>query len=365
MTDRIGVSHGSPATSFWLEADVVETDIANNRWMVHFYLRAANGPGGTTGSSYFGVGAQVGYANGAEVCRHEANPFLPSGVPNGGLRWRDGFAVWIGANAEGYVDRTSLTMPLSMVTQYGNVNWTGTGSMQMPRIPKPPPAPAVRPLDQVGATSMRLRWSSAGNNGSSIDGWQYRIAQNAAMTGATTAAAASNGINVIGSLVSGRQYWVQVRGRNAAGWGAWSSAVTARTLQAPASPALTSAAPGEVRVTWVSPPGNLVSNVNGWDLQYADNPALDNVTGLVLSASASPYTVKGLPPGSNVYVRVRARYADALGPWGAIGWTTLLSGVYASDGEDLDPGGMYASNGARLAVAQVLFSDGDALLPAL
>lgn len=227
-----------------------------------------------------------------------------------------------------------------------------------------PPAPYPYPPNQITDTSVRFQFAGQGDGGSGIWGW---IAQCATDPGFTQnmREAPSGGTSTFGDLTPGVTYYFRARGDNAVGRGHWSNVVSARTLQQPAAPTGESTAPGRLRVSWVAPPGNLVSNVSGWDLEHADNDAMTDAKLLQLSASASPYTIDGLPPGQQVRARVRARYTDALGPWSPIATVALLSGVYASDGEDLNPGGMHASNGARLAVAQVLFSDGTELRPAL
>jgi len=122
MTDRISAFHGSPATTFYVEGDVISQSTAGNYSVVRCYLRAMNGPGGSTGSFQGGYGTQAGHIDGiTNFATHSGNPFLPSGVPNEAWRWRDGpYDVPVYHNSDG----THAPIRFAQVLNYGGVNQT-------------------------------------------------------------------------------------------------------------------------------------------------------------------------------------------------------------------------------------------------
>lgn len=244
---RISSFQSSPATSFWLEADHVQTDVVNGRWLIHLYLRAANGPGGSSGSGYFGPGDMVGYIDGNEFGRHAGNPFLPSGYGDNQTRWYEGpWAVWING-------RSARNVPLALTLAYGNVFQHLTGFIPLPTIANVPPAPNNLRADQVTPTSMRVRFSSTGTGGSAITGWQVQRATNSAFTtGVVTVA--SDGTTTLTGLTPASRYYFRARGRNAVGWGAWSSIGSGVTA---------SGAYASINGVWVPVPINY-SNGSSW-----------------------------------------------------------------------------------------------------
>jgi hypothetical protein len=131
VTDRIFISHSGPSTSFWLEGDLLSQDInANGSW-VRCYLRAANGPSGSTGSVDNNSGWQAGSIDGiGEFGRHSGKPFLPSGYGANAQRWRDGpWDVWVPHNPDG----SHPGMTFRMQLYYGD---NQTASMGLPTIPR-------------------------------------------------------------------------------------------------------------------------------------------------------------------------------------------------------------------------------------
>ena len=110
-TERIRwSSSGSPYVTFYLDADVVETQPAPagagyGRWRIRMYLRMTKG----SSSNYGGAGTQYGLVNGAVLAAHSANPFLPSGITS----WNQGpYDYWVNANSSGYWSGSSTTYPL-------------------------------------------------------------------------------------------------------------------------------------------------------------------------------------------------------------------------------------------------------------
>ncbi|NLP82581.1 fibronectin type III domain-containing protein [Microbacterium sp. CFH 90308] len=226
-TVRIGgIVKSSPSTQFWLEADWVAQEVGNNRSLMRVWLRAANGPAGSTGSSFGGYGIQEAYADGhGRVGWHEGNPFLPGGYGQNAQRWHDHVADrWYGHDANGFGPSVGLSMHLA----YGTIDeWHG-GSIGAPgRIPKPPGAPVPIGLDQIGPTSMRYMFSGTTDGGSPIREW--RIGYGTSPAGPQFYVG-SSGTSVVGGLTPATEWFFWSQGRNDYGWGPLSARLSARTL---------------------------------------------------------------------------------------------------------------------------------------
>lgn len=137
-------------------------------------------------------------------------------------------STWIGHNSDG---RKTISVSgfkgADGASDVGD-NVTVSGSVTLPRIPKPPDAPSPIGLDLITPTSMRYRFSSNDNNGATVTQWQVQYSKASNFSGATTIT--SNGTSTLSGLTPGTTYYVRARGRNSAGWGAWSSSRNARTL---------------------------------------------------------------------------------------------------------------------------------------
>ena len=259
MTDRISSFQSSPATTFHLEADVVETQSSygeHGRWRVRQYLRCVNGPGGSTGSFYGGQGYQDGRINGAIRITHgPVTPFLPSGYANGATRWRDGpVDTWINANANGYWSGSSTTLPLQMGLDYGTIETVVAGSMPLPRIARAPGKPGTPTFSGIGPTSVTLSWSAAARGNADIDQYQWQISTSAAFSTIAASGTPSGTSGSASSLLPATTYYARVRAHNADGYGVWSNTGSFST---------TSGAYVSIGGAWVAVPV-FVSNGTSW-----------------------------------------------------------------------------------------------------
>lgn len=303
MTDRIGISYPTPNTSFWLAADHIASDNANGRWLVRFYLRAGNGPGGSSGSQYNGPGVQVGYYNGNEFGRHSGNPFLPAGYPDGAQRWNDGpWDVWVNG-------RTAWNMPLSMLLQYGSVNHTTTGSIPLPTLATAPAKPAAPTASSVTTTSMRLSWKIPSNGGAAIDQMLLRRSSKPDMSAYTDYPQAANATTaVVNGLTPGTPYYWAVFAHNPVGYSARSGILTQATLPSgPPGLTITPNVTGTAVVAKMTPPGG-VSGVNRYRIE-SEATATGVVTAKTVDATdENPYDFTGLTPGGVYRWRARAEF---------------------------------------------------------
>ncbi len=322
-TVRIGgVVKGSPSTQFWLEADWVAQDQANNRSLLRVWLRAANGPSGTTGSNYGGFGKQVAHVNGAYMFEHNGNPFLPSGYGQNQTRWHDSGDWWIGHDGEGNLGGQGL----SMLLQYGSINESHYGSIEAPpRIPKPPTPPRNLSVANLTPTSAGVNYAgSADYRGANVVGWTadwYEI--NNSTNPLVWRDLNSNGYtspaNGAGpALKPGTTYHVYIYARtsNAGDGQAASIALTTLPSDPPGMSVLPSFTGQSAKVTLTSPNG--VSGVTQWVYEYRTSPA-----GAVTQTAtqSNVLDVTGLTPGSLYDFRARVSIGNYASPWTA--WTTV------------------------------------------
>lgn len=320
-TVRIQSQQSSPATTFYLEADLMQIDAPNRRWLVRFYLRAMNGPGGSTASRYLGPGVQVGRFNGNEFGRHSGNPFLVGGLANGQTRWHDGpWDVWIGANSDGYWSGNSVDMPLQMGLQYGNINTQAGGSIYLPRIGTvpPPPNPLVTTPDQITATTMRYQFNSAGDGGANLLRWEYQYSTSPTFASGNSAVFASNGTSIVTDLVPLTTYYFRSRGVNTIGTGDW-SVIRSGTTTAAGAPGLmvSPALDGGSALVAITPPPEM-PNPTSYILEFR----LVGGTTTTRTVTASPYTVSPLTPGASYEWRAAAVSGAYTGPF--TGWSTYI-----------------------------------------
>lgn len=223
-TVRIGgIVKSGPSTQFWLEADWVAQDAANNRSLLRVWLRAANGPSGTSSSNFGGSGRQTAHADGY-LAEHSGNPFLPSGYGQNATRWHDSWDRWFSHDGEGNRGGVGLAMEL----QYGSVNEVHYGGIEAPgRIAKPPTAPRNLRSGDILPTSAGVWYDApADNRGAGIE--QYRATwfeitadgSNPAIWDDYNSNGYTNPQGGAGpALKPGTTYHVYVYARNAAGWG--------------------------------------------------------------------------------------------------------------------------------------------------
>lgn len=159
-TVRISEVNSGPATTFQVEGDLLSQSIPGNYSVVRCYLVAKNGPGGSSGSGYFGAGVQYGTIAGVkEFARRSANPFLPSGVTDGATRWRLGpYDVQVPHNSDG----TRAPITFGMVLDYGNISETlFSAPMALPTIPRTSKATFAPASPFDAGTTVRINTNRA------------------------------------------------------------------------------------------------------------------------------------------------------------------------------------------------------------
>lgn len=102
----------------------------------------------------------------------------------------------------------------------------GSGTRSLPSLAKAPPAPTPIGVDQIDQNSFRYRFHGNGDGGSDIIEWQIGWGTNPSIPSKYVK---SSGTSTISGLPPGLVYFVWSRGRNAVGWGAWSTRTVVST----------------------------------------------------------------------------------------------------------------------------------------
>jgi len=308
MTDRISSFQSSPATTFYLEGDVVETQASygdHGRWRVRLYLRAMNGPGGSTGSFYGGSGYQDGRINGGIVITHgPVAPFLPSGYANGATRWRDGpVDWWVNANSNGYWSGSSTSLPLQMGLDYGSIETVVAGSMPLPRIARAPGAPGTPTVSNLTPTSAKFTWSAAARGNSNITDYGVYVSTDPSFGSHVFAQWIGTGLNYTiptSTLNPGTTYYVRVRARNGDGTGGYSGVRSFTTLSSDGPSMVISPSPaGSSALIALSPPGG-ITGVDKYTVhwEYLTPPPVPSPGSWSQDTTGTSVLINGLIPGA-------------------------------------------------------------------
>jgi hypothetical protein len=233
MTDVISVFQSSPATTFVTEYELMAQDAGRNVSWVRGWIRANNGPGGTTGSFYGNAGRQEIHAQGANrawgfLGQHSGHPFLPSGYPDGAQRWRDGpydFEITHDGNGNGWVQFGQRLVYSVDRTDY-------SAQINLPRIPAAPGAPGPIGYSSILPTSVVLTWGAAPRGHADIDQYSWSLYEDPGLTilAATGTTSGSTLTATAVGLRPGTTYYGGVTAHNGDGWGPPSTITSTRTL---------------------------------------------------------------------------------------------------------------------------------------
>ena len=179
-------------------------------------------------------------------------------------------------------------------------------------VPDAPLAPTIT----RGNGQLALSWTAPAAQGSAITDYdvQYKLSTasvwtNHAFTGTDTS-------TTITGLTNGSAYDVQVRATNANGSGSWSASgvgTPATIPTAPGAPTLT-AGNAQLEVSWTAPATGGTA-ITDYDVQYA-LAGTASWTELNLVGASTSTTITGLINGTAYDVRIRARNAVGVSPWG-------------------------------------------------
>lgn len=233
-TVRISATRSSPSTKFEIEADVVETDSANNRSKVRVYMKAYNGPSGNSTSQFNNSGSQRWWSNTEGARWHgPVAPFLPSGYAQNQLRWSEQTDYWLGHDGNG---NAQLQFGMN-VTYPPNTDADGddyySGIWAAPRIPRVPGAPGTPGVSSILPTGATISWGAATRGHADIDQYLLRMHTNPNPdAGGYTDYPLGGGTlaRIVTGLTPGTRYYCKVYAHNADGYSAGSAVTTFETL---------------------------------------------------------------------------------------------------------------------------------------
>jgi hypothetical protein len=247
----------------------------------------------------------------------------PSGTITGyDLRYRVDGGAWVTKST------TSLSMTVSGLTPGGLVevqvrakNAGGVGAYSSSATAtmdaNAPSAPATPTMSSVTTTSAVASWTAPADGGSPLTGYdvQWNTAQSE--TGATTASQGTTTTKTLDSLTPGTGYFVRVRGKSAAGDGAWSAWRPFSTVPAVApGMTVTASADGRAATIALTPPGG-VTGVTKYQIQRR----VGTGAATTLETTTSPYVATGLTPGTAYQWRSSAFIDTYQSPW--TDWVTV------------------------------------------
>ena len=119
-------------------------------------------------------------------------------------------------------------------------------------------------------------------------------------------------------LTNGERYYFRTRAHNAAGWGPYSTVVTAVPRKVPTAPRSPAATPGNARVklTWRRPSSTGGAAINRYAVQRTTSSS--GTWTRIAYSTTRRYTAKGLTNGTRYYFRVRAHNAAGWGPYSTV-----------------------------------------------
>lgn len=176
-----------------------------------------------------------------------------------------------------------------------------------------PQAPTPIAVDQATANSLRYQFSGNGNGGAAIQEWQIGYGTNPS---SPQFYVGSGGTSTIGNLSEHTTWYFWSRGRNAVGWGPWSTRSQGDTLGHPTAPRTPTATPsttvtGRVALSWTAPATTGAGGIVGYNI-FRDGTQIATTTG-----TGTTYTDNGRTPYTSYDYTIAARNA----------YSTSVSGV--------------------------------------
>jgi fibronectin type 3 domain-containing protein len=195
-----------------------------------------------------------------------------------------------------------------------NLAGWGPFSTVVSAVPRTVPTAPQTPTAQPGNASVQLSWTApSSNGGAAIVNYHVQRATGSAGPWATIDFPTTASDTAI-YLVNGTKYYFRVRAQNAAGWGPWSTTVSATPRTAPTAPSSPKATPGSnyVKLSWSPPTSNGGASIDTYAVQRSTSSS-GPWTNIGFPAGTS-YTATGLANGTKYYFRIKAHNA---GGWGA------------------------------------------------
>lgn len=326
MTDRISWSHGTPATSYYLEADQYSQNAGANSSVVRCYFRAINNGNSSSNSGYYGY-HNVYLNSGTAFAFWTATPFLPSGYGTGATRWAGGpYDITVVHDGDGNATAALRQIVHSDDGAIGDNDQSY--NLALTRIPRVPGAPGTPSAASITPTTATVSWGAAVRGHADITAYYLEVSVSPAFGSFEFNASVGNVLSkALTGLANNATHYARVRAVNSDGTSTYSVVRSFATPSgipgAPSSLSASSITPTTATIGWgaASSPD---AAITGYYLQVSTDPGFGSFevnggVGLVLSYAAS-----GLAKNASHYVRVAAISTYGTGPWQSGSFTTPL-----------------------------------------
>lgn len=333
MADAFGNLSGSGPQQVWLSLNYAGYDQAGNfsywDWEVRYYGHGY-GSWGSGPHSWSLSGFAVG-GSGFDIPRSDANLTYKK---LGGGRFTKSH------DSNGNLATGTLTATITSNHSAIGSGSVGVSTGSIPRIPKPPVAPAgLTASAGTSATSATLAWNApTNNNGAGVLEYEVHASTSATFATLTTSGKTTTRSVVLGSLIPGTLHYFRVRARNAAGWGGWSTSATRVIGDTPNAPVLVDVAQTAdrtLRALWDSPSNDGGSPVTGYRIQHANNAGFAQATTVNVANVNEWVSAANIAPGPR-WVRVAAVNVVTGAPGAVVRWSNALTVNVTGDVGDTD-----------------------------
>lgn len=214
-----------------------------------------------------------------------------------------------------------------------------------------PPAPFQPQVSEATATSVRVQFTPNGDGQSPILEWQIGVGLNFNDI-AWTVSSSTN--TVVTGLSPGTTYYFWARGRNALGWGPWSSRSSGITTQGYAgqleAPVISNITQTSVVATFSS----TATDISEYEVGWTTSPTLNPTSKI---SATSPATITNLSPATTLYFRVRARNPAGWNSWSAPTVARTTAGARVKVGAEWKEAIPYVRQGGVWKVAAPYVKD--------
>ena len=224
--------------------------------------------------------------------------------------------LWIPHNAAG--GGSVYGVAAAGDSHIGSASLNGSGSpLAMPDLYTAPAVPSSPALDQIASTSIRYNATEGATGGTAVLERQLQRATNSGFTTGVVDFAPGSLTNcVVTGLDATTLYYFRSRRRNAFGWSAWSTTVSATTINVPGQPTLTpgTITPHTVPVT-VTDPAYTGGTITGREVRISPTESMASII-QALSGLATSFTYNtGLTQHTKYYAQGRVQNSEGWGAW--------------------------------------------------